>query len=157
MKPVILVFLLLLPLSGFAADSTLMANPVLSARTGVVGAACSRVYERGITAAGVPLICFSGIWKAEDVAAKMRVTQSYTRTPADDNTTKVNIAYCPVGWKAIGGDCNYDGDTRESKNELGHTDGDRGYWCFFSFRNAYSEFYGFPLGVSTTADCVRFN
>ncbi len=157
MKTALAILSVILSLPVFAGDSTSNALPSVAPRTGVAGAACTVAYERAMTASGVPLICYGGLWKAEDVADKGRYSVYYPRAPADDNTTKVLISYCPVGWKAVGGDCNFDGNTTESKNVLGHTDGDRGYWCFFSFRNAYAVSPFGPLGVQSTVDCVRLN
>ena len=135
------------------SDSVGNINPALTARIGVAGSACTATYEKGMTAAGRSLICYGGVWREVDLKGKTQVSEYYVYSPADNYTTKVLIAYCPVGQRAIGGDCNFDGGTTQHKNVLGHTDGDRGYWCFFAFQYvSYPETTGY--GVQSRADCI---
>lgn len=150
---VIYLSLLVWDLPAIASDSISTTNPAVSSRVAVSGAACSTVYERAITAAGAPLSCYGGTWNIVGAKNKSRISEIYIRTAADNNTTKVLIAYCPAGKRVIGGDCNFDGGTNMHKNVLGHSDGNTGYWCFFSFLNAFDP--AMPgLGVITTADCI---
>jgi len=145
-------FALLASFSVSAQDSISNLNPSVSARIGVVGASCTPAYDIGMTSTGTQIVCHGGVWIAQDVLDKDRVSEYYNVQASDADTTKVLIAYCPVGWKVVGGDCNFDGSTPVHKNVLGHTDGDRGMWCFFAFSVVV-----LPQGVQTTADCVKVN
>lgn len=139
--------------SALAGDSLTVGNPAITNSARVNGSACANNYEVGVAANGQTLICYGGTWKNVGSTGYVRVTALHIRTAADNYTTKVLIATCPAGKRVIGGDCNFDGGTNMHKNPLGHTDGTTGFWCFFSFANAYDPANpGF--GETSSADCI---
>ncbi|MDU4254431.1 hypothetical protein [Pseudomonas sp.] len=139
------------------ADSTVNGTPAVSQLYGSKGAGCSVPFDQALTYEGESIFCIGGTWQAGSLSGYERVADMYIRTAADNDHTIVRIAYCPVGKRVIQSLCNFNGGTNQHDKPLGHTDGDRGAWCFYRLYNAYDP--AFPGGIEnslvTTAICIN--